>query len=351
MSLTAYQLHIFSRSVLTLSELTQTTAPDTWLSRAVSELKNLVPFDSAWWGQVEADRPGGPAKNVMHGSIGLSPQFAEEWNAIARCDDFARASMERLGQPVIYNGSDANLVNEPAPLVEFSRRHGLYHCLAITLRFPSSGLLFFVSIYRDKPQPGFTRMDADWLEAFSAHLLSGWDRSLRQANHGSLQNHWDSLALANSTGRVLYIGKTLSRMFDECFDNWRGTYLPDPLLPILATRSRLPHKGHRAGLTVEPCGQLSSVTISRTEDSRLSPREWSVAHLYAQGLSYKEVARCLGVTPATVRTYLRQVYGQLEVSNKVELANTLRPVGISQYRLPAQVAHDTEVARTGLKSR
>ncbi|TGG95037.1 LuxR family transcriptional regulator [Natronospirillum operosum] len=328
MSLTAHQLRLFSRSVLALSELTQTTDPDTWLSRAVSELKALVPFDSAWWGQVEAGQPGGSAKNVMHGSLGLSPQFAEEWNTIARCDHFARASMEKLGQPVIYNGSDDNLINEPAALVEFSQRHGLYHCLAITLKFPSSGLLFFVSIYRDKPQPKFKRMDADWLEAFSAHVLSGWERSLRQANHGSLQGHWDSLALANSNGRVLYIGKALSRVLDECFDNWRGTYLPDPLLPMLATRARLPHKGQGARLMVEPCGRWSSVKISSKEDLRLSPREWSVAHLYAQGMSYKEVARCLGVTPATVRTYLRQVYGQLGVSNKVGLANALRPRGV-----------------------
>jgi DNA-binding CsgD family transcriptional regulator len=47
--------------------------------------------------------------------------------------------------------------------------------------------------------------------------------------------------------------------------------------------------------------------------------------LYAQGHSYKEIARLLGLSPATVRTYLRSVYIQLGVRNKIELGGALDP--------------------------
>jgi DNA-binding CsgD family transcriptional regulator len=47
--------------------------------------------------------------------------------------------------------------------------------------------------------------------------------------------------------------------------------------------------------------------------------------LYAQGRSYKEIARLLGLSPATVRTYLRSVYVQLGVRNKIELSGALDP--------------------------
>ena len=46
--------------------------------------------------------------------------------------------------------------------------------------------------------------------------------------------------------------------------------------------------------------------------------------LYAQGHSHKDIAATLGLTPATVRTYLRTAYAALGVSNKLELVAALR---------------------------
>ena len=45
---------------------------------------------------------------------------------------------------------------------------------------------------------------------------------------------------------------------------------------------------------------------------------------YAQGRSHKDIAATLGLTPATVRTYLRTAYAALGVSNKLELVVALR---------------------------
>ena len=331
MSLTEYPLRTFSRCVLALNDPTHTDDPGAWLTRAVASLNPMVPFDAAWWGQVEPDRPGGSAKNVMHGSLGLSPGFAEEWNTIARCDDFARNSMQRLGEAVVYNGAVEDIDTEGDAVSAFCRRHGLYHCLAVTLTFPSSGLLFFISLYRDYPQPSFSRTEAVCLEEYSAHLLNGWVQCLRRAHRNRLQDHWDCVALTSTAGRVLYIGKQLSRVLEERFDDWQGTFLPDPLTETLTTPRRIRLKRHLTGLRVQPCGHLASLTLSGINDSRLSPRELDVAQLYAQGQSYKEVARSLNVTPATVRTYLRQVYTQLGVNNKLELATTLRQFGVDTH--------------------
>lgn len=62
---------------------------------------------------------------------------------------------------------------------------------------------------------------------------------------------------------------------------------------------------------------------SSSSSSPLSPRERAVALLYAQGHTNKEVARLLGLSPATVRTYLRDAYQLLGVSNKIELLAAL----------------------------
>ena len=55
----------------------------------------------------------------------------------------------------------------------------------------------------------------------------------------------------------------------------------------------------------------------------LSTREREVADAYAAGQSYKEIARELGLSPTTVRSHLRAVYGKLGVTSKIELARFL----------------------------
>ena len=76
------------------------------------------------------------------------------------------------------------------------------------------------------------------------------------------------------------------------------------------------------------CSSLTArrapVTWKLTAMSALAPRELSVAMLYAQGQSHKYIAATLGLTPATVRTYLRTAYAALGVRNKLELVAALR---------------------------
>ncbi len=55
----------------------------------------------------------------------------------------------------------------------------------------------------------------------------------------------------------------------------------------------------------------------------LSTRESEVALRYVDGLSYKEIARDLAISPATVRTHLNTIYRKLEVTSRIELLRRL----------------------------
>ena len=59
----------------------------------------------------------------------------------------------------------------------------------------------------------------------------------------------------------------------------------------------------------------------------LSKRELEVATSYAEGASYKEIARDLGISPTTVRSHLRTVYGKLNVTSKIALSQVLTDPG------------------------
>lgn len=52
----------------------------------------------------------------------------------------------------------------------------------------------------------------------------------------------------------------------------------------------------------------------------LTPKEREVCRQYAEGLTYKDIARQLGVSPFTVRHHLRSVYSKLNIRNKGEMA-------------------------------
>jgi len=56
---------------------------------------------------------------------------------------------------------------------------------------------------------------------------------------------------------------------------------------------------------------------------QLSERERQVAERYVEGLSHKEIARALGIAPATVRTHVNAVYRKLEVTSRIQLLHRL----------------------------
>ncbi|RIH82968.1 putative transcriptional regulatory protein NarL [Meiothermus luteus] len=61
---------------------------------------------------------------------------------------------------------------------------------------------------------------------------------------------------------------------------------------------------------------------------RLSPREQQVLAWMAQGLSTKEMARLMGISPETVKDHLVGLYDKLGVRNRVEALERARALGL-----------------------
>lgn len=322
-----HQLESYNQSLLRLFSHTNETDPDTWLRNAVEELRQLVPFDSAWWGQVRPASDEQMAKNCMHGSIGLRPDFSTDWNQLSEHDDFAQRSMQHLGKAIFSNNekySDDYPILDANPAVNaFCHKHGICHCLAITLNFPNSGLQFFISIYRRAGRKRFYAADGFLLEQFSPHLLNGWIQILQRMYASQPSTNWHEQALTNHAGKFVYIGSQLSQVLDARFQDWQGSSLPNQLLQTLPEPNSRSTLGTHSDMLAQPCGSLTRISLLHRNEDSLSPRELKAAWCYAEGQSYKEAARTLGVTPATVRTYLQAAYRHLKVKNKVELLSAL----------------------------
>ncbi len=295
------------------------------LRDALDILRTLVPFDMAWWGEVSAGTPQVAPRNWLHGSIGLSRQFAQEWNQLSMEDEFAQASLDSLGQVVVGNACSGQPLSASPRVEAFCERHGLFHSMAFTVALPDSGLQFFVCVYRKPLAPPFSGQDAALFGEFVPHLLDHWRHMLETLQSVSIARAWDSYALADMEGRLLFLGLRVGQALAQVHPGWSGTALPPECHAALRQLPASLVVGRSCRLHLEACGALVCLRLpSRQRKSPLAPREMSAAMLYAHGHGYKAIAGLLGLSPATVRTYLRSAYAVLGVRNKVELAAALR---------------------------
>lgn len=74
-----------------------------------------------------------------------------------------------------------------------------------------------------------------------------------------------------------------------------------------------------------PVGDLDSPTTGHQEP--LSKRELEVLRVVATGASNQETARCLFISPATVKKHLENIYSKLRVRNRMEAVAKARELG------------------------
>jgi len=60
---------------------------------------------------------------------------------------------------------------------------------------------------------------------------------------------------------------------------------------------------------------------------RLTPRQWALLHLLAAGHTNTQIARRLGISEATVRTHLVNIYERLDVSSRTAAVTRAFPTG------------------------
>jgi DNA-binding NarL/FixJ family response regulator len=107
------------------------------------------------------------------------------------------------------------------------------------------------------------------------------------------------------------------------------TKLADPFMLVSAVRTvaagGFALSAHLADmLQSELRGGTASVSVPRETDgcapvTSLSPREEETLILIAQGFTHAQTATRMGVSPATVNTYVERIRAKLQVGNKAEL--------------------------------
>jgi DNA-binding CsgD family transcriptional regulator len=288
---------------------------------ALDAFARVLPFDSAWWG-LSSIRPG--RLGVLQGDrYHLPPSFTADWWAMADVDRLGATVREYPGVTILDTGER----EAPAAEAAFDARYDLWGALSTGEVDERHGLMGFVSLFRGRARTPFDEADRLAVQRLMPHL--------RQAD----RVHWRLAALRHDEPAAMHVAQ-----LDECgflahastefcaalvdeFPDWAGGAMPVPLAALVQGRT-----GQWQGRGIEVrafevdadgaacCGLALRARIGQG----LTPREETVARAYAAGASYKDIAKAHGLSPATVRGYLRSCYDKLGVANKAALAKVIR---------------------------
>lgn len=282
---------------------------------ALHALQAYVPFDGAHWALL--------AGHELYGSclIGLPADSNRIINAADRDHSVSRWSRSHPGETLRFGPEDLRDTAQGRCLADaLDVRHLLATTAAVS---QPSQLCHSLNLVRRGDSPPFSADEQAFVQCLSPHLTLllriNEFLALERTRHGDTDAR-SAMAVADTRGMLHAVEPAFEQWLVREWPGWSGPRLPAPLCEAFLCGDT-PYAGQRIAATVRRRQDRWLVTVAdRSPLDLLTPRERTVALAYAQGRSHKEVARDLGLSPVTVRGYLRQVYDKLGVDDKAKLA-------------------------------
>ncbi|WP_286193542.1 helix-turn-helix transcriptional regulator [Tropicibacter sp. R16_0] len=293
---------------------------------AVSDLADILGFDSAWYGWAQLD----PQETVIHAnmSLNLPASYYESWQAMADQDVLVEQFLEDPTGVPTYDRS-GNVQTDG--MEHLADTFGLKKMATAMCIRPGRAASFYLSAYRcGQTAPAWDLEDREFLQC----AVNNISQSARSAAAKELSSGSGASASAYVSRRGnIVVG--LAEMHERFGHLWsrRGHdrlprllmdyigaagehLLPEEDLVIKCEPGLGPHGMDWRKLSIRPMNKLDVLT----------PREREVAQALAQGKTHKMVAIDLGTSPSTVRNQTQAIYGKLKIGNRADLAKLIAGV-------------------------
>lgn len=284
--------------------------------RMVEFLRDLIPFDAAWWGWSNFSR--GRVSIVKSTTHALPRSFESAVLAVSHVDPFIRRARSASIFSLALTPGQAQL--DPAFLA-FAEAYKLNAILNGHCRLKgASSYHFFMSLYRHGGAD-FTPEESSDFRIILRHLEQSLSLSLRSEIRARTPLGGEA-AVIDSSGELVRASRGfLPALEAEGLTSRAKT----ALLRKLGSGARQ-WRGEQVVLEAEP--YADNLILIRTAQpglwDRLGPQERRVAELVLSGLTMREVAATFRVSPHTVRNQLAAIYRKTGASGKLDLAQRLR---------------------------
>ena len=287
---------------------------------ALQQLQAVVSCDGALWGS-------GVTSNMRFHTVtvaGLPPEFPHVLEATTSINPLIPRILQNLDTPVDMAGvlPDARFFASEIYARAF-KPYGITRILSTGHLDPRSGLYSLVTLYRRDPAQGFTETEKAQQKRLTFHLFNAASHAffLHLTKTHAERPVGAGAAVVDPSGAFHEATVHFLDLLDERFPGRDPYKLPLPIpepgrtIAVEDLMVRCEPLGDLRLLTVWPAGPLD----------RLTSREREIVFSIAQGLSFKQAAKKIGVAPSTVANHLYRVYRKLGVYSRTELAALVHP--------------------------
>lgn len=302
-------------TILELHRAGRESAYQQFQPRALDILGEIIPFDSAWWGNAAAE-PLEIHRLHLHN---CDDSILEIYTPYMDQDFFRAALMANPG--VSINMADlttrARFVRTEIYQI-VAKRYKIEWSLGTLLLEPLSSLQEFLTLWRHNPKKPFTESERWMKELLMPHLADAHRASRLREVLEDPREHQDCWAVTDERGFLREANPCFIHYLREYCPDWKGNRLPGNIVEHIPACSPCQIGGQKLNIIQKQPFYFLRVEAPGAVDE-LSPREYDIATRYAQGKTHAAIALELGLAPATVRNHIARCFRKLSVNNKAEL--------------------------------
>lgn len=309
----------FSRFITEMNHRTRDEDAEGLARWAVADLSRTLGFDAAWYGWANL-RPEG-VEVYANATLNLPDDYFSSWKSMSHEDLLAAEMMENPGRTALY---ERNQKRQTDGMVTLADRYGLTRISTAMNGRYGSYASFYLSSYRvGHLARHWSDEERDFLQCAVDQISAAMKLSVSEPGRRNLPGTVTILASENGMG-LLGI-PALREQFGEVWPRWTGDHLPEQLAGLISLQGTHILPDRDLVVTVEATPRYQGMGMRRITLRRLNrfdlltTREREVARELAIGKSAKEVARSLGLAPATIRNQTQSIYRKLEVDNRAAL--------------------------------
>lgn len=209
-------------------------------------------------------------------------------------------------------------------LRKYCRTYEVGQSLAFVSPTTRSGTVPALALWRSDPKKNYAKADVHIADLLLPHVFQARELNKRLLSQACIQPQ-EILLIADFDGRLHFSDDCAIALLQLEWPQWHPPLLSRDLLEAFRSDINRPYIGRAISVQARVEGDLLWLLVKRSAPlNLLSEAELRVARLAADGAQYKEIARDLGISPATVRNQLHAVYRKLNVKNKTALGLALR---------------------------
>lgn len=311
-------LRQFSEFVSELNENAQHTDAHGLAGWVVDRLSKTVGFDCAWYGWADV-KPEGVQIHAQS-SYNLADSFYESWCEMSEQDLLAAAIIDNPAQTAVY---DRLGKKQTDGMISLADNYGLKKMATSMKLRPCRTASFYLSSYRaGRHSRAWSSEELDYLQCAVEQLSSAMKSSTVEPRAHDCEHSM----FVNQDGIVILGLHNAHKQWSTLWPDWSDDQLPEHLFNLIHVAGEHVLVDRQLIVKCEPASGINNMGLRKltlrnlTKLDLLTRRERQVALLLTDGNSHKEVARMLGVAPATVRNQTQSIYLKLGVNNRAEMA-------------------------------